>query len=277
MGGFNRLVGSNPTLSADGVGRRSRGEGRPLAHPVSHYNEKARWALDYKRIPYRLRTPTPGLHRIAALRLTRGKHDRLPVVGVDGVRVGDSTAIIAVLEELRPDPPLYPAGPGDRERALALEEYFDEQLAPRLRRHFWFHTLPDAEATAEAAIPKPGSVRTWLLRSAYPVARRVVTRDYGANEEAAAEALEGIRSAMDRLEAELAGRDYLLGDGFTVADLAAAALFTPTIAPPERPYAPSRVVEPVRKLREELMARPGGRWIAEIYRRHRGASRAVSG
>ena len=43
---------------------------------ISHYNEKARWALDYKGIPYELRTPMPGTHRLAALRLTRGKHER---------------------------------------------------------------------------------------------------------------------------------------------------------------------------------------------------------
>ena len=29
---------------------------------VSHYNEKARWALDYKGIPHELRVPMPGLH-----------------------------------------------------------------------------------------------------------------------------------------------------------------------------------------------------------------------
>ncbi len=81
---------------------------------VSLYSEKARWALDYKGIPYELRAPLPGAHRLAALRLTRGKHERLPVIEIDGERTWDSTAIIAALEDYRPDPPLYPA---DRLRA----------------------------------------------------------------------------------------------------------------------------------------------------------------
>ena len=68
---------------------------------ISHYNEKARWALDYKGIPYELRTPMPGAHRLTALRVTRGKHDRLPVIELDGRRIGDSTAIIEALERVQ--------------------------------------------------------------------------------------------------------------------------------------------------------------------------------
>jgi glutathione S-transferase len=245
--------------------------------PVSHYNEKARWALDYKGIAHERRTPMPGLHRISALRLTRGKHDRLPVLGIDGTRIGDSTAIIAALEERWPEPPLYPGDPAERDRALTLEEYFDEELAPRLRRYIWFHTLPDVEASIEAALPGAGPVRTRLLRASYPIARRVVARDYDVNDETVAEAEVGIWAAMDRLESELAGGDYLVGSRFGVADLTAAALFTPLIAPEGRPHAPSRMAEPVLRLRGELIARPGGEWISEMYRRHRGTSCEVPG
>ena len=46
---------------------------------------------------------------------------------------------------------------------------------------------------------------------------------------------------MDRLEAELDGGDHLVGDAFSVADLTAAALFTPLIRPPERPFMPDAV------------------------------------
>ena len=110
---------------------------------VSHYNEKARWALDYKGIPYRLRTPMPGFHGLFALVLTRGSQRRLPVLQLDGRTIGDSTAIIAALEQYRPDPPLYPSDQAERARALELEDFFDERLAPSLRRYVWHHTLDD--------------------------------------------------------------------------------------------------------------------------------------
>ena len=81
---------------------------------------------------------------------------------------------------------------------------------------------------------------------------------------------------MGRLEAELQPSGYLVGDAFTVADLTAAALFTPVLAPPERPFAPRAVTAPVQELRDELAARPGGAWVAEMYHRHRGAPVAAA-
>jgi glutathione S-transferase len=237
---------------------------------VSHFSEKARWALDYKRVVHERRTPLPGLHRLTALALTRGAHDRLPVLGLEGRRIGDSTAIIAALETHRPDPPLYPGDPERRRRALALEEHFDEQLAPRLRRLFWHHTLGDTEATLRAAMPSAGPARRRVMRVLAPVAVPIVRRDYDVREATAADALEGVRAALDRVERELGGGDYLVGDSFTIADLTAAALFTPVLAPPQRPYAPDEPAPALLELRAELSARPGGAWVAEMYARHRG-------
>ena len=40
---------------------------------VSHYNEKARWALDYKGVPHRRKAPMPMAHMAWALAMTRGQ------------------------------------------------------------------------------------------------------------------------------------------------------------------------------------------------------------
>jgi glutathione S-transferase len=98
---------------------------------VSHYSEKARWALAWKGVEHRRRSPVPGAHMAVALWLTRGAHYTFPVLGIDGRRIGDSTAIVAALEELHPEPPLYPADIAARRRALELEEFFDEELDRR--------------------------------------------------------------------------------------------------------------------------------------------------
>ena len=237
---------------------------------ISHYNEKARWALDYKGIPYELRTPMPGTHRLSALRLTRGRHDRLPVLGLGGSRIGDSTAIIAALEEHTPEPALYPADPVERERALELEDFFDEEVGPRVRRLYWFHTIDDVDAASEVILNNVGTLRRGVMRRLAPIAGRGVKRDYGIDEAGAAEAADGLRAAMDRLESEIGPSGYLVGDSFSVADLTGAAMFTSIIAPPERPYA-APLPPPLTEFREELEARPGGAWIADVYARHRGA------
>lgn len=238
---------------------------------LSHYNEKARWALDFKRLPYELRTPMPGLHGLSAAWLTRGAQRRLPVMRLDGRNIGDSTAIIAALERHRPEPPLYPSDPDERARALELEEHFDETLGPALRCFVWHHTLQDIDAATAALFTRPSPGRERLLRAAAPVAEALVRRDYGIDDDAAALARKQVLEAMDAVEAELGPSGYLAGDSFSVADLTAAALFTPVLAPPGRPYAPSRLAPAVLELREELAARPGGEWVAETYARHRGA------
>lgn len=237
---------------------------------VSHYSEKVRWVLDYKRVPYELRTPLPGTTRVTAMRLTRGKHQRMPVAEIDGRRVWDSTAIIAALEAYRPETPLYPSEPEERRRALELEDHFDEELAPRIRRLIWQYTLPDTDATLDAVVPDAGSVKRGMLRGIAPLARTMVRRDYSVDQAGADEAEVGIRAAMDLVESELDGGEYLVGDSFSVADLTAAALFTPMLAPPGRPWAPKTLRPPLDAFREELEERPGGRWIRRMYETHRG-------
>ena len=64
-------------------------------YSFSNYNEKARWALDFKRIPHRRRSVMPGgsqgLWLSRATGLCRS-------IDFDGERLIDSTAIIAALE-----------------------------------------------------------------------------------------------------------------------------------------------------------------------------------
>lgn len=115
---------------------------RPLLWhlPVSHYSEKVRWALDHKRIPHDRRALIGGLHIPIALTLTHGQSYTLPVIELDGRTIGDSTAIIAAVEQTYPEHPLYPADPAERRHALELEDWFDQRLGPDIRR-FVFHAL----------------------------------------------------------------------------------------------------------------------------------------
>ncbi len=73
---------------------------------------------------------------------------------------------------------------------------------------------------------------------------------------------------FDRLEAELDGREYLVGDRFSVADLTAAALFYPTVLPAEGPPLPDPPPA-YAAYRASLADRPGFKWVEEMFRRHR--------
>ena len=246
--------------------------------PVSHYNEKVRWTLDLKGIEHERRAPTPPAHMAVARWLTRGRANTFPLLVLDGQAIADSTAIIAALERRHPDPPLYPEDPVQRERALELEEFFDEELGPQVRLLAFHELRQDAEArSAFAAILLPGPLAAnatvrrvaGLGASAYANARYRVSSD-----DAAAHARAKVVAALDRLEAELdrGGGEYLVGDSFSIADLTAASLFVPVVMPPEGPELPDPA-GPYQAFRESLRDRPGYRWVADVFARHRAAAR----
>ena len=245
--------------------------------PVSHYNEKARWALAYKGVEHERKAPPPPFHMAAALALTRGRGKTFPVLQLDGRAIGDSTAIIASLEERFPEPPLYPAAPADRERALALEDFFDEELGPHIRLLVWHELMQDherAEAVAVQSMPGPMQRFPGAARRAGSLFLSVRYRV--SDDDRAAIARDKMLGALDRLEAELGDGEYLVGDAFSVADLTAAALFYPLVAPPEGPQVITDPPAAWQEVRSELSERPGYKWVGEMFRRHRKpASREV--
>jgi glutathione S-transferase len=239
---------------------------------VSHYSEKARWALAWKGVEHRRHSPPPGAHMIVALWLTRGAGYTFPILSVDGRRIADSTAIIAALEERYPEPPLYPLDAEQRRRALGLEEYFDEELGPAIRLFSWHEFGKDRErfqalmkSTAPGALAKlpPG------LTAAY--ARLFTALRFRAGDaEKAERARTKVLASLDRLEAELGGGEYLVGDRFSVADLTAASLFYPLARPDEGPMpADQDGAAGFEAFREPLLERRGVQWVKEMFRRHR--------
>jgi glutathione S-transferase len=241
---------------------------------VSHYNEKVRWALDYKQIPHVRKAPPPGMHSVWAFAMTRGA--TFPVLKLNGDTIGDSTRIIAALERNHPDPPLYPADQADRARALELEEFFDEELGPHIRRALFAELTRDREAFASVAAPTGRRAVHAGFKATAALAGPMIRLRYGIDSDSAARGWEKTTTAMDRLESELGNGDYLVGERFTVADVTAAALFHPIVRPPEAQYQVSDPIpEVLVRRREELAARPGFRWVQEMYRRHRGRSAEV--
>ena len=153
-----------------------------------------------------------------------------------GEAIGDSTRIIAALERLRPEPALYPSDPGERHRALEIEEFFDEEFGPQLRLLVIHHMLPDPRLLFGAFAPDLSAAGRGFARSTYPLVRRRITRLFEIDEGTVERAWAKCRAACERFAAELQPTGHLVGDAFTVADLTVAALCSPVVAPPEYPY-----------------------------------------
>lgn len=241
--------------------------------PVSHYSEKARWALDYKRVPHLRRAPLPGLHIPLALVLTGGRRPTLPILVDGGEVIADSTEIVRMLEERFPEPRLYPRDPQLRSRALELEDYFDEELGPKARLLAFHEMLGEPEVMTDVAVevvpPPLRRARPFVGAYARALAR---LRWRAGDSEAAAAARRGIVDAIERIETELeaGGGDYLVGDEFSVADLTAAALFYPVVAPAEGPVSAEQARPAAfERFREGIRGRRGFAWVEEMFRRHR--------
>jgi glutathione S-transferase len=145
-------------------------------------------------------------------------------------------------------------------------------LGPHIRRVAYQELLPHPRLVVPLFAhgqPLPARI---LLRAGFPLLRVAMRREFEINAEAAEHSRAKTVAAMDRLEREISSSGFLVGESFTVADLTAAALFYPVARPPEFPYpmiADQHLPESVREFFGSLAQRPGGKWVAEIYRRHR--------
>lgn len=240
----------------------------------SHYNEKARWALDYKGIEHERRTLLPGQHVMKAKRLYGGK--AFPVLVVDGEVIPDSSRIVEAAERLSPEPPLYPVDPGQRQRAVELESWFGEELGAQLRRALFFDLLPDSRRAVEVFTIGFGPATKLIYRILFPALRPVMRSAMGVDAAGAEDGRRRTVEALDRIEAELGKDDYLVGASFSVADLTAAALLSPLVRPAGFAYPlPERWPDRFEEFRESLKERAGFAWVEEMYRRHRGRSAAI--
>lgn len=252
------------------------GDGLPTLWHLrfSHFNEKGRWALDYKRVAHRRRSLVPGRHPFRSRRL--GGRGTTPLLQIDGETIGDSTEIVARLEQRDPETPLYPDTDIERNAALELEDHFDEELGPQIRSAVFSALLGDRKMTLDLTMQGLPSRERVVASALWPVLRPGLRRSLPADVAAGQSGREATVAALDLIESELHG-EYLVGERFSVADLTAAALLFPLVAPPEFPYElPVRWPEEWEEFRSSLTGRPAFQWVQEMYSRHRGSSAAVA-
>jgi glutathione S-transferase len=234
--------------------------------PISHYCEKVRFALDYKGINYSTRNLLPGLHRFTTTRIGHGSS--VPVLSRDGVAIQGSAAIITYLDEVFPEKPLTPSDPNLRAEALAWERWLDEGVGPAVRR-YCYHTLLDHRGLTSGFFAKGGPWWGGLyLRVSYSALVKKMRRFMDINEATAADALTQTRGFLARLNEEYANHEFLVGQEFSRADLAAAALLAPMFQPPQYGLDwPVPMPQPLRDVYNEL--NPKLDWARRMYHDYR--------
>jgi glutathione S-transferase len=197
--------------------------------PLSHYCEKARWALDRVALPFREEPHAPLLHRIATKRNDGGS---VPVLVHASGRFIDSTDILVHADAVCGGNLLYPRDAELRREVDALEEQFDTQLGPHTRRWAYEHLLPNTKLLRSLWSREAPWLEARALPVITPLARRLIRAAYNISPESAQRSLERVRDAFREVDRRLSdGRRYLTGERFTAADLTFAALAAPVLFP----------------------------------------------
>ena len=101
--------------------------------PPSPPSHSAELMLEYKNLDHRVAWLLPGMWP-ALLRLHGFRGGTVPAMKADGRRIQGSTRISRALEEMKPDPPLFPSDREQRAAVEAAERWGDQVLQDVPRR-----------------------------------------------------------------------------------------------------------------------------------------------
>jgi glutathione S-transferase len=214
-----------------------------LQFSTSHYCRKARLALGYKQIPYRVENLTPGAHTLKLKPLTGTTTVPVLLPQLEGKpkAIGDSTRIFHFLDAYQSEPSLSLPGHLNSE-VWALEDWFDESIGIAAR--FVYYHFRSGE----------GKQIDPSLSSQLVI--RVVRWQYGINSARVELAASRLSCAIDFLSDRWRDQPYLVGDRLTAADLSAAALLSPLALIPayrqEYPWLFERIAQIHQHCKEPL-------------------------
>jgi glutathione S-transferase len=158
--------------------------------------------LELKGVDYRSVGVLPGMQRVQ-MRLLGFPRGTVPGVKLDGRRVQGSRQIARALDELWPDPPLFPVDPELRHRSDEAERWGDEVLQDVPRRLFRWglvrHVGLRRWLSAASGIPAPAvAARISGLNARY------YARLAHADDETVTRDLADLPSLLDRADSLLA-------------------------------------------------------------------------
>jgi glutathione S-transferase len=250
---------------------RDGSPGPPTLHQFlgSHYNEKARWALDWKAVPHRRVSHLPGPHMPVIRRMTGQTATPVLVLG-DEVITG-SARILARLDERFPERRLVPEDPALRRQALAWQSELDADAGPAVRTALFSVMLGEPGFLCRTFSRDRSALVRAAYRAGFPLAKRLMARANDADRpERVVRAFEIVGETLDRVARSVGPSGQLVGDAFGVADLTGAALLAPLVDTGHPDMArPEPVPEAVRALLARFADHDAAHWVREQYAKHR--------
>ncbi len=245
------------------------GEALPIliTFGISHYCEKARWALDWHGVAYDEVSWPPVVHMVLARRMG-AKGTTVPIFLVGDALIQDSSRIIDWAEQNSVGQRPLLAPQGDLNKAKMIEQRVNDVVAVQVRRHLYAETISHHDQTVKPAFFMNTAPSHRLLGNLlWPVTRQTIRRMYDAATASAPDSRAKLESELDWLDAMLAdGRRFLVGDHFSRVDLTVASLLAPFSRPKQIDQYHTMVLPPT--LADDVArwgARPIFRWINDLY------------
>ena len=249
---------------------------RLITIPISHYCEKARWALERAELEYTEERHIQGVHRVLARRAGGGQ--TVPVLVIPEGVLAESEQIVAYADESLPEElRLFPADQALRREVESLSRWLDAGLGPEGRRLMYAHMFGERKLMLQV---NNQGVPVWerrMMTALWPLMVRVAKHVLAIGPETIRADEPRVLHALDTIADRLSdGRRYLTGDRFTAADLTVAALSASVLVPPEYGVAlpqpeqlPPSLADKIRSFREH----PAGAFALRLFReeRHRPA------
>ncbi len=170
---------------------------------VSHPARAAGLMLRYKGIEHERIELTPGSQRLL-LRVHGFRGGTVPALRLDGRKVQGSLQVSRVLEELQPEPPLFPGDPRQRAAVEEAERWGEAVLQPLPRNMFRWCVARDRELRRSLAETTRMPLPSLAANLTKPVAwyfARVVS---GATDESIRAQLAALPGQLDHVDGLIA-------------------------------------------------------------------------
>jgi glutathione S-transferase len=191
-------------------------DARLFVIPASHPSIAAALMLEHKGIAYKRTDLLPVISK-GVLRAVGFPGVTVPALKIDGKRIQGSRQISRELDRLRPEPPFFPADPGQRLAVEEAERFGDEELQHPIRQILWWGIKRDRELLrpySEGA--RLGAPISLLMKTAAPVVALAV-RLNEADDDNVRRDLAELPQMLDRIDAWI-GAGVLGGEQPNAAD-----------------------------------------------------------
>jgi glutathione S-transferase len=211
------------------IGQRRGAGGRRLAYdpcvaeaklyviPGSHPSQTVRQMLELKGIPYKRVDLIPVVSK-GVVRANGFPNKTVPALKIDGQKVQGSRDIARALDQIQPQPPLFPADATKRASVEEAERWGDEVFQPKPRRITWWalkkNRAPMASYSEGAKLGVPVGL---AVKTGGPIVS-MSAKFNGSTDDAVRSDLASLPADLDRIDGWIAD-GVLDGEQINAADL----------------------------------------------------------